>query len=106
MLGKRAIDLRVSTIPAKNNEKVVMRVIDNRGSAVTLAVKPAISTRSKAIHDKEVSVRNRVVRAANPRVCHRLQSKAGAARSRQIVPNGIQREWKRIVLLCFSGSRR
>jgi type IV pilus assembly protein PilB len=36
MLGKRAIDLRVSTIPTKTSEKVVMRVIDNRGSAVTL----------------------------------------------------------------------
>ena len=36
MVNKRAVDLRVSTMPGKNGEKVVMRVIDNRGAQVTL----------------------------------------------------------------------
>jgi len=36
MVNKRAVDLRVSTMPGKMGEKVVMRVIDNRGAQVTL----------------------------------------------------------------------
>ena len=36
MINKRAVDLRVSTMPGKQGEKVVMRVIDNRGAQVTL----------------------------------------------------------------------
>ncbi len=36
MINKRAVDLRVSTMPGKFGEKVVMRVIDNRGAQVTL----------------------------------------------------------------------
>lgn len=36
MLHKRPVDLRVSTLPGKFGEKVVMRVIDNRDSLATL----------------------------------------------------------------------
>ncbi len=36
MIGKRAIDLRVSTIPSKVGEKVCMRVIDTAGASVGL----------------------------------------------------------------------
>jgi type IV pilus assembly protein PilB len=36
MLNKRPIDLRVSTMPAKFGEKVVMRVIDNRDASASL----------------------------------------------------------------------
>ncbi len=36
MISKRAVDLRVSTMPGKFGEKVVMRVIDNRGAQVRL----------------------------------------------------------------------
>jgi type IV pilus assembly protein PilB len=36
VVAKRSIDLRVSTMPGKFGEKVVLRVIDNRGSNITL----------------------------------------------------------------------
>ena len=62
MMDKRPIDLRVSTMPGKHGEKVVIRILDQRGTSLA---DPALDAR--LLHASDRAGRSHRPCAAPPR---------------------------------------